>query len=568
MDTVTDVAQPLGVVLDPVRGGAEPAFSGYLTEILAHVGLPYEVVPAPDPRFALLVVTAAGDLDADALHPWLSHGGRLLLLGDPGPLAELAAVRVTAPVTEGRVVFGPAPAWGTPPDVPLRAFGGVRMAPAAAASVVARWDDGSAAVTVRRVGAGTVMVIGADLCQSVVRIQQGWPVHGDGAPPSDNTSPVDDGVLKVDDGIALSYEQDRALPPGEVLEPGFAHAWPPEAVAPYFHRPHADLWRHVLLRTLWWLAPALPWLGYWPAGVPAVGHLSHDTDGNADPDAAVALETFARSGAAATWCLLPPAPGGGPALSPETTARIAAEGHELGLHFDAHSPGRGFTEAELAAQLAWARAADGPVTTNKNHYLRWEGWDDFYRWCSAMGILVDGSRGPGTQGNVGFPFGTCHVAYPLGALPVLMLPLHFQDLAWTIQPAIAEAVLGQVLAHHGVLHCLFHGANMRLSPETRRAVGAIVGLGRSLGLHWWTAARIGAWERARRGVTLRPGPGLLHIDAELPLQDAAILIPLGDAPVPTVTGAPLRRSVVQRHGIAHLEIALTLLPGRTTLRLT
>lgn len=596
-----EMSAPLGVVRSPdhaERASADPLWTEAVPELLDHTRVPYSLIDLDGSLPAVVLFPAPPRLDGTELARIEAHlvaGGAVVACGGPGDLAPLAGVDAGAEVTQARVLFRPAAAWDSGPDVALRAFGGVHLLPrprvgrpddqaGGPVSVLAQWlsDDGgpvAPAITLSRHGAGHCLVIGADLAHTLVRIQQGWPIWRDGRPPPDGTSPVDDGVLKVDDGIALSYTDDRGPTPGAgPLAADFTHTWPPTELAPYFHRPHADLWRHVLLRVLWWLADrtgtALPWLGYWPAGVPAVLHLSHDTDGNSDDDAQVALDAFAAAGVRATWCVLPP--GDGPAYSPGTFGRMIAAGHEIGLHFDAHSPGRAFSEVEFVAQLAWVREATGAarVHTNKNHYLRWEGFAEFYRWCEEQGVQVEETRGPGTQGNVGFPFGTCHPAYPLDAagrrIPVLTLPLHFQDLAWTVQPRIRDAVLGQVLAHHGVLHCLFHGANLRISAETRDALAETVATAAEVGMPCWTGAQIGEWERTRRGVriaTREDGDGLrIDVYAEMPLAGAAILVPLpGRHGLPQVTGAPCRAAMVTRHGLPHLEIGLDLPAGYTSL---
>ncbi len=45
------------------------------------------------------------------------------------------------------------------------------------------------------------------------------------------------------------------------------------------------------------------------------------------------------------------------------------------------------------------------ITTNKNHYTRWENRLDFFRWCAELGINSDQTRGPSKRGTIGFPLG-------------------------------------------------------------------------------------------------------------------------------------------------------------------
>ena len=76
-------------------------------------------------------------------------------------------------------------------------------------------------------------------------------------------------------------------------------------------------------------------LWYWPRGLPAVGHISHDTDGN-DPAKAVAmLEVMNR-------CrdeihLVHPLPG---RLSARILRTLQEQGFEVALHYDALAAAR------------------------------------------------------------------------------------------------------------------------------------------------------------------------------------------------------------------------------------
>jgi hypothetical protein len=522
----------------------------YLAEILAHAGLDRAALE----RAGLLI-----DPPPAGLPERVRAGAGVLLLGDPGPLADLAGVEVRAPVGEGHVTFVD----GWPADVPLHAFGGVAVAPTDA-DVVAEWTAGGAAVTVRRVGAGVVVLIGADVCESVVRIRQGWPVTADGVPPADGTAPVDDGILKCEDGLSLDYRLDRAMPDGSPMPTAFEHTYPPAGPAPMFHRPHADLWAETLLEAVYRVAELtgtpLARLDYWPDGISAVAHLSHDSDSNTDDSARVALDAFAAAGVPVTWCVLHP---GG--YSAQTYADIGAAGHEIALHYNA----MGDTDLdvwgmrELLAQRNWLERTTGvaPVS-NKNHYTRWEGWDRFYRWCVAAGIGVDQSRGPSKQGTVGFPFGTCHPSFPLSEngklLDVLALPLHTQDLWWTAVEEVRDVILDQALARHGVAHFLFHGRNMLRHPEVVAAVLATADAARERGMPWWTSERIDDWERRRRGVRVevtgdaRAWHVVAHTDT--PLAGAVLLLSLPGPPADP-------HETVTRHGREHVALTADLAPG-------
>ena len=59
--------------------------------------------------------------------------------------------------------------------------------------------------------------------------------------------------------------------------------------APVFLEPVSDELREIVLRSIFHVAQqqgiVVPLLWYWPRGLKAVGHISHDTDGN-DPQLA------------------------------------------------------------------------------------------------------------------------------------------------------------------------------------------------------------------------------------------------------------------------------------------
>ena len=104
-----------------------------------------------------------------------------------------------------------------------------------------------------------------------------------------------------------------------------------------FLEPISDELRKIILRSIFHAAAAgiaLAVLWYWPRSLAAVGHISHDTDGN-DPKRAVALlEVMNRLKMKSTWCTL--YPGGYPR---EFYRTLASQGFEIGLHYDAKTGG-------------------------------------------------------------------------------------------------------------------------------------------------------------------------------------------------------------------------------------
>lgn len=554
----------------------------YATEVLDHCRLGYRTV---DPRqaitddVAVLVLADSTGLDAGVRHrlaEWVTGGGALIGSGDPGELADLCGVRTLGAVDHDHADFTGSTVLGSTPDIPLHAVGGVHLeAVAEAAETQATWTDGSAALTVRRLGSGVVIWSGADLWQSIVRIQQGYSVTADGTPAGDGSAPIDDGILKCEDGMVLDYERDRALPPGQPEFGHYEHVLPPNTGLPMFHRPQADLWRSVFLQGLWWAAEqvgaTIGWLHYWPADVPAIAHMSHDSDQNVEEHGRAALDSFAEADVKVTWCQV--FPGG---YERETYAAITEAGHEHALHYNA------MADADLAywgwpqirAQYAWAQAVTGSekIISNKNHYTRWEGFTEFYRWCERLGIEIDESRGPSKQGTVGFPFGTAHVSFPIADASdgnryhnVLNLPLHTQDLALAGHESIRDVIIEGAFDQHGVAHFLFHGPHLFRRPETRKACIALAEEVRRRGMQWWTAGKINNWERARRRVSVDLQPTakgvVITTTAEQEVNDAGILIMAGDLKLAEGSG-DLKQ--VTRHGREFLQLATDIPAGQAT----
>ncbi|MFD7154009.1 hypothetical protein ACFV9C_05410 [Kribbella sp. NPDC059898] len=563
------------VATERAHRAGQDAWWAYLDEILGQLRLPYAVV-APDDipdDVSVLVVAAPGP--TDGIEDWVAAGGALIVVGDPGSLSTLAGVSAYAAVPDGQVTRVDESVWSYGPPRGLHAIGGRLMV--ADAEVIARWQDDTAAVTLRRVGAGVVLTYGVDLWQTIVRIRQGYAVTADGAPAADGTAPIDDGILKCEDGMALSFEHDRAMPPGEPeLVERFVHTYPPPSAVPMFDQPQADWWCALFAQSLWWSASqtgaAVPWLWYWPSGVDAVAHMSHDSDGNVEEEGQAALDAFAEADVKVTWCHL--FPGG---YSPDLHVEITAAGHENALHYNAMG------DADLAvwgwpqlrAQYAWAQAVTGTerIVSNKNHYTRWEGWTDFYPWCERLGIQIDESRGPSKQGDVGFTFGTAHLTFPMAPVAdgnrlydVLNLPLHTQDLAWAGHVAVRDVILDGAQAVHGVAHFLFHGPHLRWRPPTRRACVELAAEARRRGMPWWTAGQLNTWERSRRGVvlSLEPHPDGYTVRAQAaePVPAAAVLLAVPEAGRdPIVKEGEGSARTVERFGQAFVELTADIVAG-------
>ena len=579
------MSSSLALVIAPFSGDADgdTEWTAYAREVYAHAGTPVDVteglIDDVSGRDAPLVFLSAPDLtdaERDAVIAWVRAGGAVVAYGGAGVFESALGIVDGGGVEQG-YVRPSEPIPGLPEGHPgVYAHGGRSLRASGSAEVSAWWEDGSAAAVVAGCGEGRFEIWGADPWQSIVRIQQGWPVHGKGPEAPDGSVPRNDDILRADEGLALPYS-DRRLPDGSVpMADGYEGGRSPRIAAPIFTVPHADLWRALVVRSL---ADAYAALGrsfvrvdYWPAGLDAIAHMSCDSDLNRDSNARSALAAFDAADVKVAWCQCHP---GG--YSDEVVAEITAAGHEQALHYNAMRD----TDLDvwgldaMAGQLSWARALTGAeITTNKNHYTRWEGWTEIYTWCDRLGIGLDQSRGPSKQGDAGFPFGTAHLWHPLvveGSRSelghVLELPLHSQDLAWFAHRSIAEPILDQAVAVHGVAHFLFHGGNIERDEETRNAVVQVADAARERGMEWWRADRIERWERARRGVAIEldeQGEGsTLRISSAVDIPELAVLI-AGEGPVSgRCEGEDVQTRVVLRHGRPFTELSVPVHAGTT-----
>ena len=376
----------------------------------------------------------------------------------------------------------------------------------------------------RRVGRGIVLLIAPDLLNSIVTIQQGIAVVRDGTPSFDGTMTINEGILKTDDGQVLDYDLDRVTLSKDE--------------APVFLYPVADELRLIILRAIQYAARAvdqpLVQIAPWPREVPAVGCISHDSDGNDPVRGWALLEQVKKAGIRTTWCTMFPC-----AYPRSLYDAIRAEGGEIALHYDAmksdadHQWGLDL----LVKQLDGLRMNSGvkEIISNKNHYTRWEGRLDFFRWCERVGFKADGTMGPSKRGGCGFPRGTCQPWRPLDDesapprfLDVYEIPLITQDLNIHLPAGRAPRLLDQAVAHGGLAHFLFHPAHI-MEPGMADALQTLVAEGRKRGMEWWTHAEVWRWETARRGVRLlgvTEADDKLHVrlTTDLPLKGVTVIV--------------------------------------------
>ena len=532
----------------------------YITEILRRGGFFFEQLsPArlqslpghPNP-----IVLLAGDLrltsaQRQLLTTLVEKGGSLIGIGGTSGLDEVFGVRGERPLSEGWIKV-------TAQDHPVTAglrsslhvFGGYAVQTGSATSLAqlesARQGAKGSAIAENLFGKGRAVLLGPDLLFSIVHIQQGVPVFQDGKPAPDGSAQVNDGELKAEDGLVLDWQRDRTpMQPDRV---------------PAFLEPVSDELREIILRSILHVARGqgitLPMIWYWPRGLKAVGHVSHDTDGNDPSKAEALLDVMNGCSVKSTWCTL--YPGGYPR---EFYRTLREQDFEIALHYDARSggPETSWSKENFILQHRWLMKETGldHVASNKNHYTRWEGRLDFLRWCEEVGINSDQTRGPSKKGTIGFPLGGSQPYFPLDdeadsprLLNVLEVNMLTQDLAVVCPPEYGRQLLDSVLRHHGVAHFLFHPGHI-LKPRVADTLRDLVDHGRTQGLEWWTNEQIYEWEMRRRSVevTFHAGNAFTFRTAD-PLREATLLL-LKSRPEPrsvVLNDQPTRSTEWSLHG--------------------
>lgn len=545
---------PVLVVTQPVSRDVDPRAGSwvYITEVLRRAGVFFEELSLDRlpwlARRPNAIVLLAGNLslteaERQVLAAWVSNGGSLVGIGGTSGLDEVFGVTDPRRLAEGWIKV-------TAQDHPLTAglrsslhvFGGYTVKAGAATPLaeleLANATKKGSVILEHRPGRGRAILLAADLLFSIVHIQQGIPVFQDCHAAPDESAATNEGILKAEDGMVLDWQRDRSpmAPTG----------------VPAFLEPISDELRELVLRSIFHAAReqgvALPLLWYWPRGLPAVGHISHDSDGN-DPAKAVALlEVMNRCQVKSTWCTL--YPGGYPQ---EFYRTLKEQGYEIALHYDAMggSPQAFWSKENFLLQHQWLLKEAGleHIYSNKNHYTRWENRLDFWRWCEEVGMHSDQTRGPSKQGTIGFALGGSQPYFPLDdeAAPprffkVLELNLQTQDLVVVCPPEYGQQLVDSVLRHHGVAHFLFHPAHI-LKPTVADTLCSLVEYARAQGMEWWTNEQIYQWEIQRRSVEAKfDSASTFTLNAAQSLREATLLflkprpeartIRIGNHPVP------------------------------------
>lgn len=571
----------------PVRWPrVSPNFAGlYATEILGHAGLFFDTVDrAQIPsqiaahRLAILPwdMSLSGP-ERTAIAEFVSSGGCLLGIGGTSGLDEVFGCSSGEPLAAGRLLpVGPSHPVTSHVQIPIPVFAGRGLRRHTGRTLAALAGSNSEpgervdAVIENCFGRGLALVIGPDAVWSILHIQQGTPVEPEKV----------EGIVDVEKGAVLDLQHDRQRLDTDDLATLQGHMWDgsPDDPRLAFFEPMADNLRELLIRGVLHLCHqrgiVLPMLWYWPGDLRAIAHMSHDSDGNAPPGADRLFKIVNELGLQTTWCIQ--YPGG---YEKDFYPRLREQGCEVALHFDAQTRKEHtcWSRDNLSFQHDWLQRETqlDKIGSNKNHYLRWEGRLEFFRWCQSVGIELDETKGPNYGAMNGFPFGGCHPWFPMddeapggSAIDVLEVNLMTQDVVYRCPPSFGKAFADKALERGGVSHFLFHPGNIAL-PGVEPALREIVAYARSKGMQWWPAERINAWERARRGVTCRAVEGGFTFSSASHLPNACLLFLDPCEPVRepglSVAGKPLRTELAERYGFRFRQWVVDLCAGQRDL---
>ncbi len=534
----------------------ENLFIRYIGEILAHGGLTFTWLDRSNlregPLPEVLIASITEDTDPELLLRAAETGSEVVLFGGNTDWARRLGAEALPAIGPG---YARVPHPGVPPlrflrGIPWKAAAGKRLLVTEMGSVAAGAPGAppqGPLITRFALGRGGVTRWAVNIPETVVSLQQGTaPVTYDGSPAPDGSANLDDGILKADDGFALDWEWDRAqTATGER----------------YFPHPYGDRWRETFLRSLFHCVGergwTLPFIDRWPDGLSQIAMISLDSDWNLDASADTTLDLLAECGIPATWCVMEPG------YSDRVYARIQREEHELAFHYNAYDGDGGvWGETAFADQLQRLRQVTGQMmVSNKNHYTRFQGWGELFRWCEKNGIRSDQTRGPSKKGNIGFLFGTCQPYFPIAGADeenrlynVLEIGFLTQDLnlGRLADTSVLHPFLEGVEKVRGVAHFLFHPIHLHREEGVRRAFRQVVQEAKRRGFRFWTGKAIDRWERGRRRLSItgldddgRPavtGPPLLGGVVMVPLPEGA---EADEGQVVTRYGVPCRKWPLQ-----------------------
>ncbi|TMV42584.1 hypothetical protein FE783_37150 [Paenibacillus mesophilus] len=553
-------------------------YTPYLFEILKQAGIAYDAwTPEAWLGSRPKGITIVAGLDdrkdwPELFRAYCESGNAVLAVGDTYGLDHMLGVQQVRKVKEGWIDWkGSALADGLQSS--FHFFGSMLLKPTdgvethGTITLQTGAETAHPAVTVKAYPHGAAAMLAVDLPRTFCLMQQGVPVVKDGTPSSDGTGAINDDIFKTDDSSVLDWNRDRNSIDGGV---------------PFYLHPIVDEFRIMLLRLLHRLGESVSrtfaQVWFWPEGLEAIGHISHDTDGNVSEAAEMLLDRLKEAGIKSSWCIIMPG-------YPEPIyRRIVDEGHEIALHYNAlEAEGNRWDEQLFNEQLGLLKSqmnamnVSVPIKMNKNHYLRWEGDVQFFKWCERAGIVVEQSKGGTKQGNKGFLAGTCHPYLPVSDASErnrLMNVYSNPTLAW--DPPIplrctapeARALVDRSKDVYGVAHFLYHPATFKMNENVGPGFVDLIRYGEEQGLAWWTAQDMYEWLQLRRNVEARVENGHLVISAQRECKGLTVLLS-ADAAAPEGGASTAVRRVqpVERMGIPLQQWILDVPAGRTSIPL-
>jgi len=421
-----------------------------------------EPLPHPFPAPAVLIWSGSACRRSDAgwtgwLREQVAAGATLLLEMPAGDLAALGGFvpASAAAVEERRLVpaadgpLGPLDAAALAGlDLPVRVQPGEITVDA---EVLLRAGERPAAFA-RALGGGRVVTLLFDAARLVTSIQQGTP---------------------GDDLVVRNRYPDRLAPRLESNDLVISPALLENEV------PVADLLERLLAGWLEDERPLPAWWGY-PGGAAGAFLMTHDDEGFGGK-ARWMTEHERRIGAVSTSYFMP----SGQRLLPEDAVATAADGSEIGLHWDrtAADGARAdrtlgplrllHVERGLAAQLEWLRQrlpAGQPVRASRVHFLEWDAtWSGTLAKLAAVGIAVDSTYGLDLDCR-GYLFGTGRPFRPLDGrglpLPLLEVPhVGSEDLGGFDAEALERLLASSRDGRHQAITVLFHPVTYGWRPS-------------------------------------------------------------------------------------------------------
>ena len=149
-------------------------------------------------------------------------------------------------------------------------------------------------------------------------------------------------------------------------------------------------------------------LWYWPRGLKAVAHMSHDSDGNDPGKASALLEVMNRCGIKSTWCML--YPGGYPREFYRTPDATAVRGCSALRRHDRRRKDILVQGEFLAAtQLVDERGGPGSHHNQQEplHTIGKAGWT-WRAGAKRRASKPTKREGPSKKGTIGVPLGRVH----------------------------------------------------------------------------------------------------------------------------------------------------------------